>query len=124
MCSHGYRLKEQQLKDVKDNALVLDKGRETAERATDSAQQAKQRMESDLKRLQQLVTELEQSKRQASASYTAAYLSQALMAYAIIHRKHSSCHALLWRCNHSTNSCIDNARIQWSMNSSRCICVS
>ena len=72
MCFHGHRLKEQQLKDVKENAQVLDKGRATAERATDSAQQAKQRTESDLKRLQQLVTELEQSKRQTAASWTAA----------------------------------------------------
>lgn len=57
------RLKEQQLKEAQESAAVIDKGRATAERATDSAWQTKQRMESELARLQRLVTELEQSKR-------------------------------------------------------------
>lgn len=57
------RLKEQQLKEAQESAAVIDKGRATAERATDSARQTKQRMESELARLQRLVTELEQSKR-------------------------------------------------------------
>ena len=57
------RLKEQQLKEAQESAAVIDKGRVSAERATDSARQTKQRMESELARLQRLVTELEQSKR-------------------------------------------------------------
>lgn len=42
---------------------MVDKGRETAERATESVRQTKQRMENELTRLQRLVAELEQSKR-------------------------------------------------------------
>ncbi len=57
------RLKEQQLKEAANVAASLDKGRETAEHATESARQAKQRMESDLARMQKLVAELEHSKR-------------------------------------------------------------
>lgn len=57
------RLKEQRLKEAANVAASLDKGRETAEHATESARQAKQRMESDLARMQKLVAELEHSKR-------------------------------------------------------------
>ena len=57
------RLKEQQLKEVQESVAVVDKGRESAERASDSARQSKQRMESELTRLQRLVTEHEQIKR-------------------------------------------------------------
>ena len=42
---------------------MLNKGRESAERATESARQAKQRMESELARMQRLVAELEHAKR-------------------------------------------------------------
>jgi len=56
-------LKEQRLKEAANVAASLDKGRETAEHATESARQAKQRMESDLARMQKLVAELEHSKR-------------------------------------------------------------
>lgn len=62
-CFEVYRLKEQQLKEAQESAAVIDKVRESAERATDSARQTKQRMESELGRLQRLVAELEQSKR-------------------------------------------------------------
>ena len=58
-----HRLKEQQLKEAKQNAAVVDKGRESAERASESARQAKQKSDSELARLQNLITELEQSKR-------------------------------------------------------------
>lgn len=58
-----YRLKEQQLKEAQESVVVVDKGRETAERATDSVRQTKQRMENESTRLQRLVTELEQSKQ-------------------------------------------------------------
>lgn len=57
------RLKEQQLKEAQGSVAVVDKGRESAERATESARQTKQRMDSELTRLQRLVAELEQSKR-------------------------------------------------------------
>ena len=57
------RLKEQQLKAAEHVAASLDKGRESAEHATESARQAKQRMESELARMQKLVTDLEHSKR-------------------------------------------------------------
>ncbi len=57
------RLKEQQLKEAENVAASLNKGRQTAEHATESARQAKQRMESELARMQKLVAELEHSKR-------------------------------------------------------------
>jgi len=57
------RLKEQQLKEAENVAASLNKGRESAEHATESARQAKQRMESELARMQKLVAELEHSKR-------------------------------------------------------------
>ena len=57
------RLKEQQLKEAENVAAALNKGRESAEHATESARQAKQRMESELARMQKLVAELEHSKR-------------------------------------------------------------
>lgn len=62
-CTGVCRLKEQQLKEVQESVAVADKGRDSADRATDSARQTKQRMESELTRLQRLVAELEQSKR-------------------------------------------------------------
>ena len=64
------RLKEQQLKEAKESAAVVDKGRETAERAVESARQARQRTESELARLQRVVTELEQANRQAASAVT------------------------------------------------------
>ena len=57
------RLKEQQLKETANVAASLDKGREIAEHATESARQAKQKMESELARMQKLVADLEHSKR-------------------------------------------------------------
>ena len=57
------RLKEQQLKEAEDSAVALNKGLESADRATESARHAKQRMASEVARMQRLVQELEQSKR-------------------------------------------------------------
>lgn len=68
------RLKEQQLKEAQESAAVVDKGHESAERATDSARQTKQRMGSELTRLQRLVTELEQSKRYLRVSAARNYV--------------------------------------------------
>ncbi|KAL0019238.1 hypothetical protein WJX79_004955 [Trebouxia sp. C0005] len=68
---HANRLKEQQLKETANVAASLDKGREIAEHATESARQAKQKMESELARMQKLVADLEHSKRTKEAEVAA-----------------------------------------------------
>lgn len=57
------RLKEQQLQEAQDSMGVSDRNRQAAERATETACQAKRRMENETARLQRLVAELENSKR-------------------------------------------------------------
>ena len=57
------RLKEQQLQEAQDSMGLSDRNRQAAERATETACQAKRRMENETARLQRLVAELEHSKR-------------------------------------------------------------
>lgn len=57
------RLKEQRLQEAQDSMGVSDRNRQAAERATETACQAKRRMENETARLQRLVAELEHSKR-------------------------------------------------------------
>ena len=64
---------------------MLNKGRESAERATETARQAKLRMESELARMQRLVAELEHAKRCAFTVFISRHWSMLHAALLQVH---------------------------------------